>query len=295
MTQERGANGQSVAGPLIGMRLWLAGSPWRLGPAWAALGGALAAGSVFSPRWDWGSVILLLFLVDPAWGGLWAVLAERRRDAGEVVSPAAAPVLPYLRPGSPAARLLGWAESDLSLAAAWRLGLPGFVVASLAALALGHEAVIAAALAYALCLVGWVTRRLQGQPSPWLQSILMMGAPWGLGYALFATMGWLALGWACLWTVWQRGAIGITRDEARAWWMLGVAQAAVLGILLLARRPLGAAAVAVACVPTWWTRSSSALSGKEGANEGAFMRTPAQVWWWLAFLLSNAALGGFLG
>jgi hypothetical protein len=293
--REERAYGQGVAEPLIGMRLWLARSPWRLGPAWAACAGTLAASGILSPRWDWGRAILLLFLVDPAWGSLWAVLAERRRDTSEVASPVTAPVLPYLRPGSPAARLLGWAESDLSLAAAWRLGLPSFVVASLAALALGREAVIAAALAYVLCLVGWVTRRLQGQPSAWAQSFLMMGAPWGLGYALFATMGWLAWAWAAAWTVWQRGAIGIARREAHAWWMLGVAQVAVLGILLFARRPLGAAMVAVACAPTWWTRSSSASSGEGEAGAGSSASTPAPVWWWLAFLLSNAALGGFLG
>lgn len=295
MGQEGRAYGQGAGEPLIGMRLWLARSPWRLGPAWAALAGTLAAGGLFSSRWDWGEAILLLFLVDPAWGSLWAVLAERRRDAGEVATPVTAPALPYLRPGSPAARLLGWAESDLSLAAAWRLGLPSFVVASLAALALGREAVIAAALAYALCLIGWVTRRLQGQPSAWAQSILMMGVPWGLGYTLSATMGWLAWVWAAAWTVWQRGAIGIVRQEARAWWMLAIAQAAVLGILLFARRPLGAAAVAVACAPTWWTRSSSVSSGEGEAEAESSASAPAPAWWWLAFLLSNAALGGFLG
>ncbi len=295
MGQEGRAYGQGMAEPLVGMRLWLARSPWRLGPAWSALAGALAAGGIFSPRWDWGEAILLLFLVDPAWGSLWAVLAERRRDAGEAAAPGAAPALPYLRPGSPAARLLGWAESDLSLAAAWRLGLPSFVVATLAALALGREAVIAAALAYALCLVGWVTRRLQGQPSAWAQSVLMMGAPWGLGYALFASLGWLPLAWACAWTVWQRGAIGIARQEARAWWMLGVAQAAVLGILLFARRPLGAAAIAISCAPTWWTRSLSASSGDRETDAASSAAAPAQAWWWLAFLLSNAALGGLLG
>ena len=268
------------------MRLWLTRSPWRLCAAWAVIAGALASGGLALPSRDWVRLLLLVFLADPAWGSLWTVLAERRRDALDDSIPLAAPALPYLLPGSPAARLLGWAESDLSLMTAWRLGLPGLLAAGAVSLILGREAVITTGLAILFCLVGWVTRRLNGQPNGWAQAMLTMGLPWALGYVAYAPVSGSAAALALAFVLWQRAALGIEQGGRLAWPMLAVSQIIALGVLVSAHLPMWAGGLALVIAPTWWMAGSL----RNGDRSPALLER-VQKWWWLALLLSALALG----
>jgi len=230
-----------------------------------------------------------VFLVEPVWGGIWTGLTERQRIVwkDDDLPPPAGPALPYLRPGSPAARLLGWAESDRSLVAAWRLGLPSLLAALLVALILGWEAVLATALAFALCFAGWATRRLNGQPDMWAQALLTIGLPWALGHLAYAPLNLLSAGSALAFVVWQYAALGIEHGRRRAWWLLGLAQGAMIVILVIGGHPVWAAGVALVSMPTWWT-----VAGIRSAAWGSDVMTRVQVWWWLALLASGWALGG---
>ncbi len=273
-------------GPLIGMRLWLTRSPWRLGAAWAAVAGALASGGLTWQGPDWVRLFLLVFLTDPAWGGLWAVLVERQRalwgDRDHRL--AAAPILPYLQPGSLAARLSGWVEADPTLVAAWRLGLPGFLMALLVAFMLGRQALFATVLAIALCFVGWMTRRFHGLPNLWVQALLTIGLPWVLGHVMYAPLRPIAGVLALAFALWQRAALGIESGETRSWWLLGLAQITAMVVLVIARHPIWAAGLALTVMPVWWMRAGQEV-------EPSVALTRSQVWWWLALLMSGWALG----
>ena len=83
-----------------------------LGPAAAALAGALASGRL---HWN-GQVLLLVVLADLGWGNIWWAVAgtdwRTMRDrwnawvSQETVSRTAA--FPYMQPASPAGRLVRW-------------------------------------------------------------------------------------------------------------------------------------------------------------------------------------------
>ncbi|MCS7220635.1 MAG: hypothetical protein RML36_08895 [Anaerolineae bacterium] len=276
-------------GPLIGMRLWLSSSPWRLGAAWAAIAGALASGRLTWQGADWIRLCLLIFLTDPLWGGLWAVWVERQRGAEEVqdLHQGAAPAMPYLRPGSPAARLLGWMERDQALVTAWRLGLPALLTTILTSLILGQQALFATGMALILCFIGWTTRQLNGLPNLWAQALVTIGLPWVLGHVAYAPLGAVAGGLALAFVLWQRAALGIQSGEKYAWWLLGLAQAAAAIVLVIARHPLGAASLTLMALPVWWMRMGQAM-------EPSTALARSQMWWWLALLLSGWALGSSL-
>lgn len=276
-------------GPLIGMRLWLARSPWRLGAAWAVIAGALASGELTWQGPDWIRLFLLVFLADPIWGGLWAVWIECRRgvEGDRDHHLAAAPVVPYLRPGSPAARLLGWMEADRALVVAWRLGFPALLAAISASLILGWRALFATGLALTLCFIGWTTRRLNGLPNLWAQALLTIGLPWVLGHETYAPLRAVAGGLVLAFVLWQRAALGIQCGERHAWRLLGIAQVAAIAVLVIARHPLGAAGLALMALPAWWMHIGQEM-------EPSAMLARSQIWWWLALLLSSWALGSSL-
>ncbi len=288
MTQERLGSPQGVGEPLVSMWLWLTRSPWRPGAAWAVIAGMLASGGMSWRTQDWVRLLFLVLLVDPVWGSVWTLWAEGRPTGkGDSRSSHTRPSLPYLQPGSPAARLWGWREDDRSLMAVWRLGLPCLLIVSLIALVLGWKVVLATALALALCLAGWATRRLSGWPNPWAQALLTIGLPWVLGYWMLRPLDGQAIALAAGLTVWLRAALGIARRERGAWLWLALAQIGVIGLLIALRHPLWAAGVALVCVPTWWMYLRARLTVPIPV-----ILARAQVWWWLALLMSGWALGG---
>jgi hypothetical protein len=269
----------------MGMRIWLSRSPWRLGAAWAAIAGALASGGLTWQGLDWIHLALLVFLTDPVWGGVWSVWVERQRGIGEEVhDPVTRPPVPYLRPGSPAARLLGWMGADQTLVVTWRLGFPALLTAILISLILGWQALSATGVALILCFVGWIARRLYGLPGLWAQALLTIGLPWILGHVMYTPLRPLAGGLALAFVLWQRAALGIQGGERCAWWLLGMAQVGAAATLVVARHPMGVAGLALMAMPVWWIRAAQEV-------EPSMALARSQVWWWLALLLSGWALG----
>lgn len=76
---------------------------------------------------EWRTILLVLVLVDPLWGSIWRLAAGR-----EELLPLQTKVtphlvwLPYLKPGSPAARLFDW-NYVRAVPLLFRVGLPEFV------------------------------------------------------------------------------------------------------------------------------------------------------------------------
>jgi len=163
--------------------LWLAGSPWRLGGAWSLLAGLLASGAAWPAlRGQWLAVLLAFFLSEVVWGALWSNLTAL--DGWPLQQARRRPLLPYVQPGSPAARLLGWPEPGSS-AALLRAGLPLALLAVLLAAVIGHGAVPLTLAALAAVMLGILLhqaglRALAG----WLEVLVQVTLPFMLGVAL---------------------------------------------------------------------------------------------------------------
>ena len=105
---------QSVSGSLIRLQARLTELINWLGPAWAALCGALASGDFDWRQGEaWLKFAVLILLVNVGWGGLWAALGSadwaatlvrwREWCSGDPVA-----ALPYTLPGSPGDRVSRW-------------------------------------------------------------------------------------------------------------------------------------------------------------------------------------------
>ena len=281
------------------MRMWLAGSPWRLTGAWLVLAGLVAAAGLRVRQQPLLTIALALLLADPVWGALWQQIAERADRTPSSGRPWH-PRLPYADPAGPAGRMFGWRQPGL-LPAIVSDVLPIVLLAALVALLLGRQAVVLTASAIALAGLGWLTCRAglavwtQGLNAlvhaglPFLLGVSLV-TPWpalplaywllGLaaGYALLAWSGLLVLaGAAC-------GAAHLPPSPPRRSIALGLAvvgSCLVVGVLLWAGRPLAAGAAGVlAAAPLFLIARSEPMSGRA-----------IQFWWWLLALGAAAALG----
>jgi hypothetical protein len=199
-------------GSLIRLRMAPgAGLAW-FGPAAAAVAGALASGHL---RPDGPSVLALLvvvLLVDPLLGGLWATVADTDwqgpwRSAGalrtkRIGGDPGVPVLPHTVPGSPAHRLaerLGTARALWGDQVGAELGAPLFQVivsipASLAlAAVLGLPVFLVTAAALAVVALRALLTRWRRGDYPALAALYTFGLSWLVGYeALGGRDPWLS-------------------------------------------------------------------------------------------------------
>lgn len=176
-------------------------STW-LGPAWAALCGIVASAAFTFDALGTLLAAFVFILVDWAWPAIWtssvrtdwlAPLAHFR----ETPAPPRSLSLPYLQPGAPADRLIGWG----SRAAAWSRSYFGPMAGSSAAslfVALSISLAISAAIGWralaftlavlAISAIGawWAMRA--ALDSDWLRSIVYGTLPWWLGHAAFASL-----------------------------------------------------------------------------------------------------------
>ncbi|MFZ2361779.1 MAG: hypothetical protein WA040_20750, partial [Anaerolineae bacterium] len=63
----------------VALRLWLAGSPWRLSGGWLLLAGWLAAAGQQIWSGPWLAALLALALTEVVWGALWWQLTLPQR------------------------------------------------------------------------------------------------------------------------------------------------------------------------------------------------------------------------
>lgn len=267
-------------GPLVRVTFSLSRATWRVGPAWAVLAGAVAAG--WSPA-DAGAILHLaaaMILGDLVWGSLrWAVPP----GSGRPSSPdphASFPSLPYAQPKAPLTRFLqvlgagmgmpaGRSWQPVAFGVASALGLGWFL--GPAALALTLVALLVTAWAWA-----WAVRR--GQPPALVLALLDVGLPGLLG----ASLAWtsfpvgrpllLAVALLVGFTVLQWGVYRAARQAGV--WQAWAGQLAVLAGLVALQRPIACAIVAASFAPaTWWLTRAPEQAAARG-----------QVWWWAAFL-----------
>ena len=268
-------------------RIWFEEAPWRLSGFWSVLAAGLAAGLLGRlNQVDWPSLVLLLLLADLLWGSIWGMLADST-PAGPTLR-ATAPVriwLPYLHPGSPAARLFGMDAPGL-LPGLLRSVLPSILLAGLVAVTLGPTALWMTGAVVLLGLFAGLHRQVELIPVALLHSLATVALPWLLALEQFgigsghpawneqmALLGlWTLLAWGG-----ERGmALGAERISLA---MLAGAQLGIALLLILARAPLWLALLGVLWLPTW-------LAVHQGQP-----LAKVRLWWLLALFVSSMALG----
>lgn len=226
-----------------------------LGPAWAALCGAVASGGFDWQGADWLRLALLILLVDVGWGVLWAAMGStdwaaplrRWRDwrSGEPVTRP-----PYALPGSLGDRTSRW----LGQLRAWRrdvfwpacgLSLSAVVVSLLGTvvlgLLLGTDLLLLNAVALAVMQLGLAWDGGRGAAAPTWDGIVAVALPWLAGHivssgALTLPSAGLALAFALAW-----GSAGH--------WLEIVTQLLAAALLVALHTPLAAGCLLLLLVP----------------------------------------------
>lgn len=254
------AVGADITGiALLDTQVWIDQAPWRVTGFWCVLAALLASDGLRQlSTVDWKAVALLALLVDPLWGSIWRMAGGRTTLlALPPVARNRTPWLPYLRTGSPAARLMGGDHTDV-WPFALRMGLPTVVLALAVAGVLGWAAVGFTVVAILIAAIGWTLRRTFGTGSPLLASLVAVGLPWALSLLVLghveAGQAWLAPALLIgLWVIHQWGAlraIGAAQDWAGLA-LMAMAQLGICLLLIAIRAPIWLALVVLLFLPTW--------------------------------------------
>ncbi|NJN82201.1 MAG: hypothetical protein HC802_07930 [Caldilineaceae bacterium] len=274
----------------LNAQIWLGLFPWRPTAGWAAIASMLAAGFLNRPLdWSWQTLALLLLLVDLFWGSVWRLAAGRSEllPLGDRVARHEV-WLPYMKPNSPAAQLLG-ADAASSLPLLFRVALPTVAVTVGVSLTLGASAFWMTGAVVVASLLGWISLRALQTPPALLHSMVTIALPWSLGLIHWGIApghpDWSAqLVLLSLWTIHNWGE-GRTMRFGRDWLGIGLLAVADIGIgllLIVAQAPLWLALISILWIPTWIS---------------VYLGRPLQrmnFWWLLAMLISGAALGQIL-
>ena len=271
----------------LNVQVWLGQFPLRPTAAWVAITAALAAG-IFtgSPALDWRACALLLLLVDPLWGMVWRLAAGR----GELLPLHEGVVkrnfwLPYIQPGSPAARLMEGHTAEL-LPVLFRVALPAIVTTVAVAAVLNFTALWMTGVVIAATVVGWIGRLAYKLTPLLLHSLVVVALPWGLTLTFFEITpqhtSWPMYG--ALIVAWTLHNWGENRCLCFGQEWLGLLLLAAgdlgLGLLLfVARAPIWLAILSLFWLLTWLT---------------VLYRQPLtrlRLWWLLAMLISGVAFG----
>lgn len=282
----------------IGLRLWLADSPWRMSGGWLALAGLLAAAGTRLPEHPLLPILLALALTEVLWGALWSQLVPRH--AWPLHQAQQRPALPYVQPGSVAARLLGWSEPGPAAAMA-RAGLPLLAVVALLAGPAGEPALVASGCAVLAVLLGMAAQRAGlADLTCWLQALVQITLPFALGVALAGPwpaapqgveLAALGLGYTLVGRAFIAGQPVVRHEEQSALaanpgpLLLAIGGAGlVTAVLLVNGQPLAAGVVVLLATAPLLT-----LSGAYGAGKAARAVQP----WLLALTLASGIAVGF--
>jgi hypothetical protein len=220
---------------------------------WAAFCGALASNHL---RWTGTSLLALLMvllLVELAWGTLWDLAVGTdwfRLPAKSRLSAQTAPprTLPYTRPGSPGDRL----ARRLSRLAGWWIGTlwPSTGPALLGILAAGILTAVLALLLpdrldplypalLALLGLGVLWRR-RGRDPLAVQALSWVGLSWLAGHAALGRLVPASLGLALCFSLAAWGDLRVGAGLTRGFWLLNGGQVLGVVVLLLLRQPVAA-------------------------------------------------------
>lgn len=271
----------------INAQFWFSQFPLRPTAGWAVIAALLALGApTLSLPFRLQELALILLLVDPIWGSIWRLAAGRlellplrEQDVARTVW------LPYLEPGSPAARLLGWDDTGV-MHLIMRVALPSALVALAVALTLGAAAFSLTLALLGLGLAGWIMRHSFGYVPAVMHSAATVALPWALGLsqagltpAHEAWPHYIAL--VGLWFVhnWGEGRLLRAPQDLLGIGLLAVGDIGLGVLMVVARAPLWLALLSVIWLPTWLL---------------IYQRRPLHrlnFWWLLAMLISSLALG----
>ncbi len=286
------ATDQAEHESFVALRLWLAGSPWRLSGGWLLLAGLMAAAGQQVWSGPWLAVLLALALTEVVWGALWWQLASPQ--AWPLHGARHRPALPYIQPDSPAGRLLGWPKPGAAAAVA-RAGLPLAALALLLALAINRLALFLTGLALLAVLLGMAAQRARlGGLLGWLQAMVQIALPFALGVSLAGAwppepQGAFLVGLVLGYTLLARALVSTLPETPTAPMLrlliAAAGLAAILAVLLAARLPLAAGVVGLLAVAPLLLLARS---------DGRPSRS-AQPWLLAVVLLSAAAVGLGIG
>jgi len=253
-----------VLGPMMKLEVQVTRPVTWLGPAWAALCGAMASGWLTLSGENLLFLIIALFLADAIWGSLWHLIAEggwfvSSADWPSQVQEVSSAALPYTAPGSPGHRIFG----RLGRMRAWwraafwlRLGqaLLGLVVALplalILAIILGQRVIILTVAVLAVTVLALVRARRHGSPPLSLRAILEIGLAWLAGHTAFGPLTLWSFLLATLYVVAYHSCLRLARSSEKRWpTLLKASQAAVIALLIYLRQPVMAGVVCLLLLP----------------------------------------------
>lgn len=283
-TEHLSASDQGSYGSVVGLRMWLDGSPLRVAGAWTMLAGLVAAAGWMS--WEAEAllaIVLALLLADPIWGGLWAQIASRS-----------------VWPGRRQPSHLGWLPYASQAGLGGRAGLPAalvteviplLLVALIVAWLLGPRAIWLTMIVALLCALGWLAWRSSlVTVAFWLQALVQVTAPFALGVSLAQiTPTWpasaalmaLAGGLTCL----ARADFAVGAHEPFPLLLAVVGSMLVVGSAVIVGQPLAAGFLALLAAGPLLLL----------ARPLAVRRVAVQVWWWLLAMAAAVVLGTGIG
>lgn len=274
-----------MASGLLNAQVWMERAPWRPAALWAGIAGLLATGLPLTAI-NWQALALALLLADVLWGSVWRMAGGR-----DVLLPLAPRVLrqqvrlPYLEPGSPAARLFSDDHTDL-WPLAFRVGVPAVLLAFVVAAVLGVGALFLTLSVVLITILGWTARHtLAGIPVA-LFSLIAIGLPWLL-VVRELTPAAVDVQWAPqimlagAWVVHHWGETRVLSDsgDTVGLALLAAAELALCILLVVMQAPLWLGLIVLLLLPTWL----AIFRGQDVGHMPPF--------WLLAMLLSALALG----
>ncbi|MBX3015127.1 MAG: hypothetical protein KF832_26650 [Caldilineaceae bacterium] len=243
----------------LNAQFWIEHFPWRPTAAWAALAGWLAMG-LDVPFWldEWRAIVLVLLLVDPLWGSIWRLAAGREELLPLPAKVTTPPVwLPYLQPGSPAARLFDW-NYVRAVTLLFRVGMPTLLLTMVIAAVIDPLAVVLTGTVILVSVLAWLVRRTLQSSAHFLHSVVTIALPALLAIDLFAPVQrdatWtLRLLFFVFWTIHNWGEGRNLRSIADSWslLLLGIAQLGIMSILIFLQAPLWLALLVLLWLPIW--------------------------------------------
>ena len=274
---------------IIDVRMWFDESPWRIAAGWTVLAAVLASGLSPADLLAQASTVALLFLLaDPLWGSIWGLMSTPDSLPAIQRSMARSRIwLPYLRSGSPAARLFGM-DGPSILALIYKVALPGIFLALVVSFILDPVALWLMVALIAVSTAGWLHQQLESIPVRLLFVLAAVALPWLLVVLVLGVEAQLTvqLLLAGLWALHVWGSQSYQGDDPNVWghkmWgitAIAVAQAGIGLLLILLQLPIWLFFLALFFLPTWL-----ALYRGESLERVRF-------WWVAALLTSGLAIG----
>jgi hypothetical protein len=258
------------ARPVLGRLIALDLRPTRpltlVGPAWAALCGAIASGGL-----DWRGQSLLVFVLSVllcdtllgAWRALWLHADWRVALPRNLASARVWLILPDDTTAAFLPRV--WRITTRRIAFARNVIWPligseiiGMLIAGILAVCIAAMLSPAAlALTAVAMLLALVEGEVSGERGMSLCALIEMALPWLIAQSAFGYFSWLSLAFVALFTLIYRALLELTGARRERWlWWNNVPQLAIVLILFASNTPVGAGVVALGLLAQalWQTR-----------------------------------------